>query len=56
MRVLLIGKKNMLYWVENLADALSEKELDTKIFFLNELGFIEDLKRNIFKIFNVYEY
>lgn len=52
MRVLLIGKKNMLYWVENLADALSEKELDTKIFFLNELGFIEDLKRNIFKIFS----
>lgn len=39
----------MLYWVENLAEACSELNLENKIFFLNESGFIKDLKRNFFK-------
>ncbi len=50
MKILLIGKKNMLFWIENLAEACSEMNLENKILFLNELGFIEDLKRNILKI------
>lgn len=40
----------MLFWIENLAEACSEMNLENKILFLNELGFIEDLKRNILKI------
>lgn len=40
----------MLSWIENLAEACSKMNLENKILFLNELGFIEDLKRNILKM------
>lgn len=40
----------MLSWIENLAEACFEMNLENKILFLNELGFIEDLKRNILKM------
>lgn len=39
----------MLSWIENLSDALSENSFKNKVLFLNELGFIENLKRNILK-------
>lgn len=50
MKILLIGKKNILSWIENLSEACFEMNLENKILFLNELGFIEDLKRNILKM------
>ena len=50
MKTLIIGKRNMLLWLENLSEAFSHKNVENKILFLNELGFIEDLKRNIFKL------
>ena len=40
----------MLLWLENLSEAFIQTNVENKILFLNELGFIEDLKRNIFKI------
>lgn len=50
MRTLIIGKRNMLLWLENLSEAFIQTNVENKILFLNELGFIEDLKRNIFKL------
>ena len=50
MKTLIIGKKNMLLWLENLSEAFIQTNVENKILFLNELGFIEDLKRNIFKL------
>lgn len=50
MKILIIGKKNLLLWPENLSEAFDEKNIENKILFLNELGFIENIKRNIFKI------
>lgn len=40
----------MLLWLENLSEAFIQINVENKILFLNELGFIEDLKRNIFKL------
>lgn len=40
----------MLLWLENLSEAFIQTNVENKILFLNELGFIEDLKRNIFKL------
>ncbi|QKF78373.1 hypothetical protein CP964_11390 [Arcobacter defluvii] len=40
----------MLQWAENLAKAYSQNNIENKILFLNELGFLENLKRNIFKV------
>lgn len=50
MKTLIIGKRNMLLWLENLSEAFIQTNVENKILFLNELGFIEDLKRNIFKL------
>ncbi|MDD2896230.1 MAG: glycosyltransferase [Aliarcobacter sp.] len=50
MKTLIIGKKNMLLWPENLSEAFIQTNIENKILFLNELGFTEDLKRNIFKL------
>jgi spore maturation protein CgeB len=50
VKTLIIGKKNMLLWLENLSEAFIQTNVENKILFLNELGFIEDLKRNIFKL------
>lgn len=50
MKTLIIGKKNMLLWLENLSEAFLQTNVENKILFLNELGFIEDLKRNIFRL------
>ena len=50
MKTLIIGKKNLLLWSENLSEAFNENNIENKILFLNELGFIENLKRNFFKI------
>ena len=50
MRVLLIGKRNMLSWVENLSYGLFESGFENKTLFLNELGIIEDIKRNLLKV------
>lgn len=40
----------MLLWLENLSEAFLQTNVENKILFLNELGFIEDLKRNIFRL------
>ena len=50
MKILIIAKKNLLLWPENLSEAFNENNIENKILFLNELGFIENLKRNFFKI------
>lgn len=50
MKTLIIGKKNLLFWSENLSEAFTENNIENKILFLNELGFVENLKRNFLKI------
>lgn len=48
MNILLIGKKNILNWIDNLNEAIPKKH-KVDILFLNETGFYPDLKRNILK-------
>ncbi len=50
MKTLIIGKKNLLLWSENLSEAFSENKIENKILFLNELGFVKNLKRNMLKL------
>jgi spore maturation protein CgeB len=49
MKILIIGKKNMLCWIENLSEAFIKKNIISEQLFLNDLGFFLNLKRNILK-------
>lgn len=50
MKILIISKKNMLCWADNLSDALLTKKHKVENLFINELGFFDDLRRNILKM------
>ncbi len=50
MRVLLIGKHNMLNWLEHTAEAFAlEENVEVETLEVNRLGWGEDLMRNIVK-------
>jgi hypothetical protein len=53
MKVLLIGKHNMLYWLEHTKEAFeTTKSIEVSTVEVNRLGFVDDLTRNINKLFS----
>ena len=50
MKILIISKKNMLNWGENLADALLSKKIIVNNLFVNQVGNLNNIKRNILKM------
>ncbi len=51
MRILLIGKNNILNWIQNISAETSLKH-ETETLFLNELAFTDQLKKVFFKGFS----
>jgi len=53
MKVFIIGKQNMLHWVEHISEAFESTEgVEVFIFKVNNLGVSSDLIKNIKKLFS----
>ncbi len=50
MKILIISKKNMLCWADNITDAFIRKNHKVENFFINELGLVNNIKRNFLKV------
>lgn len=50
MNILIISKKNMLYWAENLTDSLISQNFNVENLFVNKIGKISNFKRNLLKV------
>ncbi len=49
-KVLIVGKKNHLGWVEHVRDGFFENSFEVKIFYTNHLSFGRNIKKSILKI------
>jgi len=50
LKILTIGKKNILHWVENLNDALITNAHTVETLFLNELSLTDTFQKNLLKV------
>jgi spore maturation protein CgeB len=48
-KIALLGKSNQLHWLENIAAACSRLEWNVRQIRYNQLGLVQDIKRNLFK-------
>ena len=52
MKVLVVGKQNSLFWVENTIDAFHISGVTVEGFYLNKLDIVDTINKNVLKLFS----